>query len=419
MKDYYKILGVEEEASEEEIRARWIALTKRYHPDLGKTGQKADERIKEVNEAYGVLKDSSKRLDYDFERVLRKKVRSRKEKSVTNRKRILPACVLILFFAVGLIIFERYHVAVPNQSEVFYKTDKELEKKSASQIPPVRTELRAQGDKEVPREIVSIPTPLSHSVKREPERRGEPERRILPKSEVPLGGRNEIPKEMRKEMPDERREIAEKESRRKGELVAHVAARSEPARGERLEEVPKEINQVVPQESRTINQPKPAVAEPPPPPKSEIIAKAEQAGLASFAPPPPFATEDEVKQFFSDYRDRYTRRDVDRFLSLFSARAIQNQKDGLEEIRKIYNNFFDQSRELRYRLEDAKIEVYQNIAEVKARFRVDQIVKKKGGEKVWKGSIRWLLIREEGALKIVSLDYRNEKPEGGKRREAE
>ena len=37
MKDYYKILGVEEEASEEEIRARWIELTKRYHPDLVKT----------------------------------------------------------------------------------------------------------------------------------------------------------------------------------------------------------------------------------------------------------------------------------------------------------------------------------------------------------------------------------------------
>jgi len=67
MKDYYKILGVEEEASGEEIRARWIELTKRYHPDLGKTKQ-ADEKIKEINEAYEVLMDKFKRFDYDFER---------------------------------------------------------------------------------------------------------------------------------------------------------------------------------------------------------------------------------------------------------------------------------------------------------------------------------------------------------------
>ena len=49
MKDYYKILGVEEEASGEEIRARWIELTKRYHPDLSKKSD-AEENIKKINE---------------------------------------------------------------------------------------------------------------------------------------------------------------------------------------------------------------------------------------------------------------------------------------------------------------------------------------------------------------------------------
>src|SRR4030042_1555055 len=85
MKDYYEILGVEKEASDEEIRARWVELAKRYHPDLGKT-KEADEKIKEINEAYEVLKDDSKRFEYDFERTLKrsviKKAHCSKEKGI-------------------------------------------------------------------------------------------------------------------------------------------------------------------------------------------------------------------------------------------------------------------------------------------------------------------------------------------------
>jgi hypothetical protein len=56
-----------------------------------------------------------------------------------------------------------------------------------------------------------------------------------------------------------------------------------------------------------------------------------------------------------------------------------------------------------------KIEIYQNMVEVKARFRVDQRLKKRGEEKVWEGNIRWVLVKEDGNLKISSLDYRNDK----------
>ena len=56
-----------------------------------------------------------------------------------------------------------------------------------------------------------------------------------------------------------------------------------------------------------------------------------------------------------------------------------------------------------------RTEIYQNRVEVKARFRVDQRIKKSREEKVWSGNIRWVLGREDGVLKIVSLDYQNEK----------
>ena len=121
------------------------------------------------------------------------------------------------------------------------------------------------------------------------------------------------------------------------------------------------------------------------------------------------AKEEDVKQFFSNYIDRYNQKDISGFLSFFSSKAVQNQKDGFAGIRTIYTKFFDQSRQLRYQLEGMKTEIHQNVVDVKARFRVDQILKKSEEEKVWIGTIHWVLGREDGALKIVSLDYQNDK----------
>jgi hypothetical protein len=121
------------------------------------------------------------------------------------------------------------------------------------------------------------------------------------------------------------------------------------------------------------------------------------------------ATEQEVRQFFDNYIERYTRKDFDGFLWLFSLKAIQNQKDGLQGIKEIYSNFFDQSQTLQCHMEDKKIEIYENGVEVKARYQIEQIVKKSGERKVWRGRIRWVLIKEDGTLKILSIDYQHEK----------
>ncbi|NWG04653.1 MAG: hypothetical protein HXY44_17510 [Syntrophaceae bacterium] len=126
--------------------------------------------------------------------------------------------------------------------------------------------------------------------------------------------------------------------------------------------------------------------------------------------PPLIATEDEVKDFFDQYIERYNRKDIDGFLWLFSLKAIQNEKDNIPEIRQIYNDFFNKSQRLGYHLIDPKIEIYQNAVEVKARFRVQQRLVKGGKEIIHQGRIRWVLIRENGALKILSLDYRLQAP---------
>lgn len=64
-KDYYKILGVERKAGTDEIRKAYRKLAMQYHPDKNPGDKKAEERFKEINEAYQVLSDEQKRSHYD------------------------------------------------------------------------------------------------------------------------------------------------------------------------------------------------------------------------------------------------------------------------------------------------------------------------------------------------------------------
>lgn len=63
-KDYYKIMGVEESASPEDIKKAYKRLARKYHPDVSKE-EGAEQKFKELGEAYEVLKDKDKRSEYD------------------------------------------------------------------------------------------------------------------------------------------------------------------------------------------------------------------------------------------------------------------------------------------------------------------------------------------------------------------
>lgn len=283
-KDYYKILGVKEDASGEEIRAQWIELTKHHHPDRAE-GKASGERIKDINEAYQMLKHSSTRVEYDLRRTYDQKKRKGERRSFFKRFGI-PVSLLIILIILSILYLKN------------------------SQIP-LHSKLISLNDIK----HINLSNPID------------------PMTQKLSDTRN--PKK------------------------------------------PKDLMD-----------------------SSDLLLQATQ-----FKPSSLLMKEEDVRRFFDSYIESYNRMDIESLLSLFSLKAIQNQKDGLEEIRKIYSNFFNQGKEIHYYIQDMKIGIYQNAAEVTAYYELEQLLKMGGEKKVWRGQVRWVLNKENGVLKIVSLDY--------------
>ena len=64
-RDYYEVLGVSKNATDEEIKKAYRSLAKKYHPDLNPGNSEAEAKFKEAGEAYGILSDKESRAKYD------------------------------------------------------------------------------------------------------------------------------------------------------------------------------------------------------------------------------------------------------------------------------------------------------------------------------------------------------------------
>lgn len=68
-KDYYTVLGVQPDASDEEIKHAYRTLARTYHPDAHPGDRQAEARFKDINEAHTILSDPTQRREYDLSRV--------------------------------------------------------------------------------------------------------------------------------------------------------------------------------------------------------------------------------------------------------------------------------------------------------------------------------------------------------------
>ena len=64
-RDYYEVLGLSKGASDDEIKRAFRKLAMKYHPDRNSGDKEAEEKFKEINEAYGILSDPEKKQKYD------------------------------------------------------------------------------------------------------------------------------------------------------------------------------------------------------------------------------------------------------------------------------------------------------------------------------------------------------------------
>ena len=66
--NYYEILGVNENASQEEIKKNFRKLSMKWHPDKNPGNHEAEEKFKTISQAYDILSDKDKKKEYDFSR---------------------------------------------------------------------------------------------------------------------------------------------------------------------------------------------------------------------------------------------------------------------------------------------------------------------------------------------------------------
>jgi len=440
MKDYYQTLGVDEEASGEEIEARWAELMKQYRSRLHEREGEAAEKIKEIKEAYEVLRDPLKRKEYDFEKLLKRSIlekmhQRRKERYDRKKRLIIRAGVVVLLLVGGFFVFKMAQLTLQQKPVPETPAPVAEAERVTSPSKPVPGEISKVSDQKssqtVPEQIVKSQEATS-PVAKLPKKELEPKEKIAKETlkiekpifeEMPKKEVSKSPKPISEERPkvEEPKPVSTERQpavgyvpvseRAKKPEVAIVNEKEKPKGTPK--EVPKEVSQPLPKE-----EPKTIPQEPPVPQPSaakqtkpvERVPSPKPVAPVAAIPPMlhPFVKENEIRQFLAKYADRYTQRDIEGFLSFFSPMAIQNQKDGIEAIRKIYSRQFELYERLKYQLKDPKIEILEKNVKIRASYEIEQF-SKKGAMKQLRGDIEWDLVKEGGELKILTIQYRHDK----------
>ena len=115
--------------------------------------------------------------------------------------------------------------------------------------------------------------------------------------------------------------------------------------------------------------------------------------------------EAEIRQTIDQYVDRFKAMDIDRFMEVFSKRAVENRMFPYADMREAYDRTFKNTNQFLYFLNILGVQSYTNSAFVNGYYEIIQTTKPDNEFKVHKGNIQWELVREEGSLKILRLNH--------------
>lgn len=403
--DHYLTLALPHSASGPQIHERWKELILIYHPD-----RDSDERsarcAARINEAYSVLKSPEKKAEYDrkarVQREGRLKVKKmtapqaprREEHFIISPKTrgrlsrlIIPLCLLISLFTLLVIFLENRQAPGLYQGPQADKEDGAAERTGN----PAREAGAGR-----PEDNALTQAGANNAVGYGEKPPGKKERRLRDRdfggggapasgTAKPLVPGGPEPLEV---TPVEKADAA---AENKGRVFSGLSALSTPEDDTRGSEVPatgaRELKKPydVPREVR--NEKTAASAQP-----HQVPAESDSVSIGKG-----------VDLFLEQYVHAYEEGDIEKFMSLFSKSAMENNRMNYDEIKRAYRKNFENAR-YRYALGNVQFRKNGESVVVDGAYSIRKFMQN-GEEATVRGDIRWVLAKEGGTFRIRKVDY--------------
>ena len=419
--DHYLTLALPRSASDAQIHKRWKELMLLYHPDKN-SGEDAATCAKRINEAYSILKNPRKRMEYDRKtaKTIESYFTSQRSKGVQSRRfrrhlfisprirKMVPNLIIALSVALSCVVL----------LIIFFKNRTEVYTYHASVLPQ-ETRHNA-GDN----------LGMSDFGKKDTEERQGSNNAAFPHGGVP-GQDNKKPAS-----PPAERSLGERDTTVTNlKMLDPFGFRSKPAdiatttalpryviqektvvdtRADTVHKTPDEHREILglntqrqamPSERDTKKDISLTSPQKNPSPEQREVSRE----MASVPPPMPASgeyrpdLETEIFLFLAQYIIAYEEGNISRFMDLFAKSAIENNKLQYADIRRFYGKNFEGNR-YTYTLRNVRIRKSEEPVIVSGDYSISKLAEGDKGPKT-EGTIRWTLSKEQGSLKIVRIEY--------------
>lgn len=423
--DYYLALALPRNSSEAQIHKRWKDLMLLYHPDRS-NDEDAARCAKQVNEAYSVLKNTWKKLEYDrkiskprgiyfkVRKENRQRHRAQRDFFISPETRrvlqklIIPSCMAIAVIILLILFLENRPQVYTGSAEVSSRIvmpDNEKQDSPASEKVDKTTDMQdkrpAVGQTRLPENPLAGKLNDETGYKQTGKKASGTERMQADKTtnspdKKLTGGESDKPSKPQglsiyneKMKSDTGSGVIEKIPPGNAESgsIGATAFRQAPDRNSSGDTSSKLL-----QGSLSARQ------------SDNLSGKPYSAGLNSAArKEEQDDLEREVFRFIARYVQTYEEGDIDRFMNFFSRSVVENSNLHYGEIKKFYKKNFESSR-YKYLLKNVKLQKNEDAVIVLGEYTIRKLNDDDKAAKT-DGTIRWILGKEDGNFKIVRMDY--------------